>query len=329
MTKLRAYKISYISAVALFGVLVFGWWGEAFAFDPAKDNITCVGSANTCWNNQLKTTDTFVSYWDPHTQGLLCGVDFTFYRTGSPSDDILINLYVTGYPSGSLDNINDLTSLITTYVVDPMTFHVGGVSNGTNLGLTATHLDLSAYLCATVDDKMVFTFKRTGAQDNSNYATLVSYNSGAEVGNWTAWFADTRPADNDGQFHPINFPPVVNITNNLGQIDPIKYEGYFQKPATSSFDDTNPGFFQWLFTPSKQSLDQFGNLLGLVSAKPPFGYFAIIKSDFDNMAVASGSVHVDISGFESIFNPLITGTAVMLWFGFGVYIVKRFIHFEF
>lgn len=317
-----------IYKIALFLFLIYPA-GSVLAFDPANDNITCSGSGGTCFLNQLSDENTYLFYWDPHEQGLLCGADFTLFRVGSPSDEVLVKLYATGYASQNIDNINDLSILVKEWTLYPMTLHKGGISNGTNLGLSPVHFDLSEYLCTTVDDKLVFTFQRSGARDTSNYVDIVSYNGSGEVGNWTAMYADTEPADNDGQIRFLNWPAVVNMTNNVGEIDPLIYQGYFQKPATSSFDDTNQGFFQWLFTPSKQSIDQFGGLYNQIRSKPPFGYWELIKADFDNMAYASGSVSIDKTGFESIFDPVYAGISSVLWVMFGVYLIKRFVHFEF
>lgn len=86
---------------------------------------------------------------------------------------------------------------------------------------------------------------------------------------------------------------------------------------------------QWLFYPDKLALDQFKGILTPLQNKPPFGYFNAIKNDFSTMASGSPTVSWDLASISSITDPLRTGFSWLLWLLFGVWILKRFIHFDF
>lgn len=84
----------------------------------------------------------------------------------------------------------------------------------------------------------------------------------------------------------------------------------------------------FLFSPSSASLNQFNTLGSLLQNKPPIGYFTALKSSFTGIASGSATVSIGIGGFHAIFDPLRTGLIWLLWIFYLIFLLKRFIHFN-
>jgi len=86
----------------------------------------------------------------------------------------------------------------------------------------------------------------------------------------------------------------------------------------------------WLFKPSTQVLEYWYSIKDMVADKPPFGYYALIKDAFDELsseAAPAFSLQTATSTATFIFTPLKTGLAWIFWILFGVWFIKRFVHF--
>jgi len=86
----------------------------------------------------------------------------------------------------------------------------------------------------------------------------------------------------------------------------------------------------WIFKPSTQVLDYWHGIKAMVASKPPFGYYALIKGGFDELsseATPAFSLQTTTTTDSYIFTPLKTGLGWIFWILFGVWFLKRFIHF--
>jgi hypothetical protein len=90
---------------------------------------------------------------------------------------------------------------------------------------------------------------------------------------------------------------------------------------------------QWLFVPSSVSVEKFTGLKTTFEQKAPFAYFYAIKDAFTNLSPTSTPAFVIGSSTgaigTNIFQPLKTGLAWVLWFMFGIFVIKRIAKFEF
>lgn len=86
----------------------------------------------------------------------------------------------------------------------------------------------------------------------------------------------------------------------------------------------------YLFKPNESVLDFWRTIKDRVASKPPFGYYTLIKQAFDNLtseATPAFALASATSTAQYIFTPLKNGLAWVLWILFGVWFLKRFIHF--
>lgn len=86
----------------------------------------------------------------------------------------------------------------------------------------------------------------------------------------------------------------------------------------------------WLFKPTSNVLDYWKTIKDDVADKPPFGYYSLVKESFDNLssqATPAFSLATATSTSSYIFDPLKAGLQWIFWILFGVWFIKRFIHF--
>lgn len=86
----------------------------------------------------------------------------------------------------------------------------------------------------------------------------------------------------------------------------------------------------WLFKPSSEVLNYWITLKDIIAEKPPFGYYVLIKENFDNLSSSNDPAFVLQTAspvLDYIFYPLKTGLSWILWILFGIWFIKRFIHF--
>ena len=82
---------------------------------------------------------------------------------------------------------------------------------------------------------------------------------------------------------------------------------------------------RFLFVPSQQSIDQFSGTWEQVKNKPPFGYITSIIDEIgaiDETATPAWEMPT-LPFLSSVFDPLKTALAVILWGLFGVYFYQR------
>ncbi|GAH93628.1 unnamed protein product [marine sediment metagenome] len=86
----------------------------------------------------------------------------------------------------------------------------------------------------------------------------------------------------------------------------------------------------YLFKPNESVLDFWRTIKDRVADKPPFGYYGLIRQAFDNFtseATPAFTLASATSTAEYIFTPLKSGLGWILWILFGVWFLKRFVHF--
>lgn len=90
----------------------------------------------------------------------------------------------------------------------------------------------------------------------------------------------------------------------------------------------------WLFTPSTTVMEQFTGIKDLIANKPPFGYFAMIKTSLDVLS-ATGTATTSVDNIviptyikNSIFDPIKTGVSVLIWFLVLVFLFNRIKHIQ-
>ena len=86
----------------------------------------------------------------------------------------------------------------------------------------------------------------------------------------------------------------------------------------------------YLFKPNDSVLDFWRTTKDRVATKPPFGYYALIRDGFNELtseATPAFTLATASSTASYIFTPLKTGFSWLLWVLFGVWFLKRFIHF--
>lgn len=103
------------------------------------------------------------------------------------------------------------------------------------------------------------------------------------------------------------------------------------EPASESVPLTDFGVFGnairdvalWLAIPPSTSFNQFATLRTTLLAKPPLGYFQLLRNDFDALSSASATVTWDLTPVEPITTPLKAGIAVMLLILWAVWAILR------
>jgi hypothetical protein len=86
----------------------------------------------------------------------------------------------------------------------------------------------------------------------------------------------------------------------------------------------------YLFKPNDSVLDFWRTIKDRVRDKPPFGYYALIRDAFDDLsfeATPAFALQTASSTASYIFTPLKNGLSWVLWILFGVWFLKRFVHF--
>jgi hypothetical protein len=104
-------------------------------------------------------------------------------------------------------------------------------------------------------------------------------------------------------------------------------------PSTASYGFENKDFgllgnmfrdvIVWLFYPSQDALNQFGNLYDTIKAKPPIGYFTAVQSELGYLGAGSASITFDTTAAAGIINPLRVGLIGILWIMFAFWIFHR------
>jgi len=88
----------------------------------------------------------------------------------------------------------------------------------------------------------------------------------------------------------------------------------------------------YFFKPSDDVFNNYNSLWAMISAKPPLGYFTKSKEALEtlNNSTSTAFTFEDVSELgDSVFTPLRTGIAFLLWFMFGIWIFNRFRHLQF
>jgi len=115
---------------------------------------------------------------------------------------------------------------------------------------------------------------------------------------------------------------------------------YIILPPTSTSTELNiscdpdSGFFQYslcylatsLFIPSQNSLDNYYGLWDMIKHKAPIGYISSAIDSYSEIQSATSSAFTLATPPEletSILNPFKTGLSWVLWFSFGIFIIKR------
>lgn len=87
----------------------------------------------------------------------------------------------------------------------------------------------------------------------------------------------------------------------------------------------------WLFYPSSDTINNYENLLPLISTKSPAGYFVIVKNSILGLSATgtpTTSVTIPKSINDVIFNPFDEGIAAILWIYFIFNFYKRLKHIQ-
>lgn len=98
--------------------------------------------------------------------------------------------------------------------------------------------------------------------------------------------------------------------------------------------DPDSGFFQYslcylatsLFIPSTDSLDNYYGLWDMIKHKAPIGYISSAIDSYSEMKTATSSAFTLATPPElntTILDPFKTGLTWILWFSFGIFIIKR------
>lgn len=86
-----------------------------------------------------------------------------------------------------------------------------------------------------------------------------------------------------------------------------------------------------LFSPSSDSLNNFAKLKDDYKSKPPFGYFTAVSSALSGLT-GSGTpafaLVIATPALDSIFSPINTGLAIIIWLMYVTYVYKRLVHIE-
>lgn len=103
-------------------------------------------------------------------------------------------------------------------------------------------------------------------------------------------------------------------------------------PTSSFFATSMCHLFLFLFYPSQSILDRFANLKTDLSAKPPFGYVTVYKTELDTLVNSSTSATstVDMSSLSqyTVFGTIRTILSWFLYFMFGWWIFNRLRRFS-
>ncbi len=148
---------------------------------------------------------------------------------------------------------------------------------------------------------------------------------------------------------PIHWAAAAELKDVSGNIVATSLEDFYLDPNYAGFATSTPmitacsnasnalaydicSIFVHLFYPSNASLAVFSNLKSQISAKPPFGYFAIISADLEGLQNGTSTVVLmdasTTASFSGIFSPFRIGLVSVLWFFFAWWAFHRFRHFE-
>lgn len=131
----------------------------------------------------------------------------------------------------------------------------------------------------------------------------------------------------------------VNTASGTGGVPPVVNDSTFYAPlspstcAIATFD-AMPCLIsvtRYLFVPSIASIDQFKNLYNSIRLKPPVGYIVAVQaslSSLNNTDTPTLTLESMTTISDNIFTPLKTGLEWVLWVAFGIFLLKRFRHFE-
>jgi len=89
--------------------------------------------------------------------------------------------------------------------------------------------------------------------------------------------------------------------------------------------------YQSVFIPQPGSLSAFNNIGGMISSKPPFGYFTAINTALGGLNTSSTPA-IDLSALTpvaNVFQPFRDLMQWVFWVLFGFWLYNKFRHFKF
>lgn len=143
-----------------------------------------------------------------------------------------------------------------------------------------------------------------------------------EVGIWYKRLSNQEITDlyNNGVGESVPFPQEPNPTSTASYP--------FANQDFGVFGNLFRDLMVWLFVPQQSTLNQYGSLITTTQNKPPFGYFTAVKNSFSQLSSASANITLNLTGF-TIISDIRTGFVWLLWLFFAIFLLKRFIHFDF
>ncbi len=161
------------------------------------------------------------------------------------------------------------------------------------------------------------------------------------IGNWqaTAWLEKYNP---ENQLYEAIVSTVRSINFSIsGILLPEEPESGEPLDLSVCYDEqygwieralciVNIKVFKALFIPTSESVNRFNLIWPAIEKKPPVGYFTAIKDGLDTLTEQSPAFSFNLPEElkNTLFNPIRTGTAAVLWLFFGVWGIKRLSRLE-
>ena len=207
---------------------------------------------------------------------------------------------------------------------------------GTTYPLNAIQIELTDEIAGFTREYLTIENLLTSTTTLNNFATTTTLLTDHAY-RWRARLINKQSIDDFGAFgvstsytEQERFFIITDPYASTTQKDPFD-ESFAFNLATSTCDFFNiTGCFQnalvFAFVPSESVFNGFLALKDEIQNKPPFGYIAILITAFNDVSSETSPAFTLASEnniTDSIFTPIKTGLAWILWFAFGIWLYKR------
>lgn len=269
--------------------------------------------------------------------GSLCSVQSVMgkYVGTSPTDNVLIKLY---RDDGNLNNPEGGTFIDSITVSSP-SYQTSPTNTGANSLYTAyptMHFtNATGNVChgLAVGTWYWLVYQRAGSYSNTDFFALGYYLNQAH----RLWKKNTSDVWSQYSSGP-NGAKVTAL--GLGDSQWIDNDSFTGRLSSASYNFTTHdygalgNYFRDIilgaFMPRSDTFAQLSSLSAAIQNKPPFGWFTVARTAFTSTATSSAVTDMTLIGhsIQGVTGPWKTGVAAVLWIFFGVYVVKRFVHFQ-
>ncbi len=244
-------------------------------------------------------------------------------------------------PTGSCTPVIDLWFRVITQTLSTGVIEIIEPESGTTTPTNTVPVEVDYYNSGNADVLTLFLYDRVTNQQvalpvfdipiTAGFGTatiILDINEGSYT--LQTVLLNTTTGSQFGSVESIDFHVIADKVSEIFGVD-IYDPNDLLLLATSTCGLTNlTGCFQnalvFAFVPAIDSFDKFITLKDSLINKPPFGYFALLANELNNINSSTTPAFALASEDNiqtNIFDPIKIGLTWVLWFAFGIWLYKR------